>query len=159
MGTIEGMRVFVRVAQRVGFAAAARELRVSPAAVTKQIAALEARVGARLLERTTRRVALTEAGRVYLERCLECLQVFDDAEASVSDLSSEPRGLLRASAPVDCTRTCRRLWQLSRASILASGSTCNCRIARWISSMKGSMSRSEQPHRSTAATSRARSPR
>lgn len=101
MDTVDGMRVFVRVAQRAGFAAAARELRVSPAAVTKQIAALETRVGARLLDRTTRRVALTEAGRIYLERCLECLQTFDDAEASVSELSIAPRGKLRISAPVD----------------------------------------------------------
>ncbi len=101
MDTLEGMRVFVRVAQRMGFAAAARELRVSPAAVTKQIAALEARVGVRLLERTTRRVALTEAGRVYLERCHECLQAFDDADASVSELSLAPRGMLRISAPID----------------------------------------------------------
>jgi DNA-binding transcriptional LysR family regulator len=101
MDTVDGMRVFVRVAQRSGFAAAARELRISPAAVTKQVAALEARVGARLFDRTTRRVALTEAGRVYLERCLECLQTFDDAEASVSDLSVAPRGHLRISAPVD----------------------------------------------------------
>jgi DNA-binding transcriptional LysR family regulator len=80
MDTVTGVRVFVRVAQRTGFAAAARDLRVSPAAVTKQVAALEARVGARLLERTTRRVALTEAGRVYFERCLECLPSFEDAE-------------------------------------------------------------------------------
>jgi DNA-binding transcriptional LysR family regulator len=98
---VDGMRVFVRVAQRAGFAAAARELRRSPAAVTKQVAALEARVGARLLERTTRRVALTEAGRAYLERCLECLQAFDDADASVSELSLAPRGKLRISAPVE----------------------------------------------------------
>jgi DNA-binding transcriptional LysR family regulator len=76
-------------------------LRLSPAAVTKQIAALETRVGARLLERTTRRVALTEAGRVYLERCLECLQVFEDADAAVSALSVAPKGSLRISAPVD----------------------------------------------------------
>jgi len=101
MDTVDGMRVFVRVAQRSGFAAAARELRRSPAAVTKQIAALEARVGARLLERTTRRVALTEAGRLYLERCLECLQAFDDADAAVSELSVAPKGSLRISAPID----------------------------------------------------------
>jgi DNA-binding transcriptional LysR family regulator len=101
MDRVDGMRVFVRVAQRAGFAAAARELRRSPAAVTKQIAALEARVGARLLERTTRRVALTEAGRAYLERCLECLHAFDDAEASMSELSAAPRGKLRVSAPVE----------------------------------------------------------
>src|SRR5262252_7995233 len=101
MDIVDGMRVFVRVAQRSGFAAAARELRMSPAAVTKHIAALEARVGARLLDRTTRRVALTEAGRVYLERCHECLQAFDDADAAVSELSDAPRGKLRISAPVD----------------------------------------------------------
>jgi DNA-binding transcriptional LysR family regulator len=101
MDSVEGMRVFVRVAQRSGFARAARELRLSPAAVTKQVAALEARVGARLLERTTRRVALTEAGRVYLERCLECLQAFDDADAAVSELTVAPTGPLRISAPID----------------------------------------------------------
>lgn len=101
MDAVDGMRVFVRVAQRSGFAAAARDLRLSPAAVTKQVAALEARVGARLLERTTRRVALTEAGRVYLERCQECLQAFDDADAAMSQLSAAPQGMLRISAPVD----------------------------------------------------------
>src|SRR5215204_5672794 len=101
MDTVEGMRTFVCVAHHEGFARAARQLRVSPATVTKQIAALEARVRVRLFERTTRRVAMTEAGRVYLERCLECLQAFDDAEASVSELSVAPRGKLRISAPVD----------------------------------------------------------
>src|SRR5688572_7256435 len=101
MDTVDMMRAFVRVAQRQGFAKAARELRVSPATVTKQIAALEERIGVRLFDRTTRRVALTEAGRVYLERCLECLQAFDDADASVSELSAAPRGRLRISAPVE----------------------------------------------------------
>jgi DNA-binding transcriptional LysR family regulator len=69
--------------------------------VTKHVAALEARVGARLFDRTTRRVSLTEAGRVYLERCLECLQVFEEADARVNELSHEPRGLLRVTAPID----------------------------------------------------------
>ena len=75
MDTLQSMKVFVRVAQRSGFAAAGRDLRMSPAAVTKHLAALETRVGARLLDRTTRRVGLTEVGRMYLERCLECLPV------------------------------------------------------------------------------------
>jgi DNA-binding transcriptional LysR family regulator len=101
MDTVQCMKVFVRVAQRTSFAAAGRDLGLSPAAVTKQIAALEARVGARLLDRTTRRVGLTEAGRVYLDRCLECLQAFEDADASISALSHEPKGLLRVAAPVD----------------------------------------------------------
>ncbi len=104
MDRLHSMNVFVRVAHRAGFAAAARELRMSPAAVTRHVAALEARVGARLLDRTTRTVALTEAGRVYLDRCLECLQAFDDAEASVSALAEQPRGLLRVSAPFDLQR-------------------------------------------------------
>jgi DNA-binding transcriptional LysR family regulator len=95
------MRVFARVAQHASFAAAARELHKSTAAVSKHVGALESRIGARLFDRTTRRVGLTEAGRVYLERCLECLQAADDADASVSALAGAPRGLLRVTAPVD----------------------------------------------------------
>lgn len=101
MDALETMKVFARVAQRGGFARAARELQMSAPAVTKHVAALEARVGVRLLDRTTRRVALTEAGRVYLGHCLECLQSFDDADASVSELAKEPRGLLRVAGPID----------------------------------------------------------
>src|SRR5207248_7299004 len=88
-----------RVAQLSGFAVAARELGLSAPAVTKHIAALENRVGVRLLERTTRQVRLTEGGRMYLERCLECLQAFDDADAAVSQLGRAPSGLLRVTAP------------------------------------------------------------
>src|SRR5438552_2496186 len=101
MDSLQGMRVFARVAQLGGFSAAARDLRLSGPVVTKHVAALEERVGARLLNRTTRTVSLTEAGRVYLDRCLECLQAFEDADASVSALSSSPRGLLRLAAPVE----------------------------------------------------------
>jgi DNA-binding transcriptional LysR family regulator len=95
------MQVFVRVAQHMGFAAAARDLQMSPGAVTKHVNALESRIGTRLLNRTTRRVGLTEAGRVYLERCLECLQALEDADASMSELAKEPAGLLRVTAPFD----------------------------------------------------------
>jgi DNA-binding transcriptional LysR family regulator len=101
MDTLQCMKVFVRVAQRSGFAAAGRDLRMSPAAITKHVAALESRMGARLFDRTTRNVRLTEAGRLYLERCLECLQAFEDADASVSELFKEPKGHLRMTAPVD----------------------------------------------------------
>ncbi len=86
MDSVQCMRVFARVAQLGWFSAAARDLRLSGAGVTKYVAALEQRVGARLLNRTTRKTSLTEAGRVYLERCLDCLQVFEDTEASVSEL-------------------------------------------------------------------------
>ena len=98
---LQAMKVFVRVAQRASFAAAGRDLTMSPAAVTKHVAALEARVGARLFDRTTRRVALTEPGRMYMERCIECLQAFEDADASIGELSKEPKGVLRVAAPVD----------------------------------------------------------
>ena len=98
---LQTMKVFVRVAQRAGFAAAARDLSMSPAAVTKHVAALESRIRARLFDRTTRSVSLTEAGRAYLERCLECLQAFEDAEDSVNRAGDKPVGRLRVTAPVD----------------------------------------------------------
>jgi DNA-binding transcriptional LysR family regulator len=101
MDTLQCMRVFARVAQRSGFASAARDLRMSPAAVTKHVASLETSLGVRLLDRTSRNVALTEAGRVYLERCVACLQASEDAAESVRQLASEPRGMLRVTAPYD----------------------------------------------------------
>lgn len=101
MDELQSMRVFVRVAQGPGFAKAARDLRLSPSAVTKHVAALESRVGVRLLDRTTRRVSTTEAGRIYLERCLEALQAVEDAGASVGELLHEASGVLRITAPVD----------------------------------------------------------
>ena len=101
MDTLETLRVFVRVAYRNGFAAAARDLRLSPATVTKHVAALEERLGVRLLERTTRKVSLTEAGRVYYDRSLEVLHSLADADASVNELTRTPSGLLRVAAPVE----------------------------------------------------------
>ena len=95
------MRVFARVAQRASFTAAAQDLRMSRASVTKHIAAVEERHGVRLLDRTTRSVSVTEAGRVYLERCLECLQAYEDSEAAIGGLAAEPRGLLRVAGPFD----------------------------------------------------------
>jgi DNA-binding transcriptional LysR family regulator len=101
MDQLQTMKVFVKVAQRGGFAAAARDLAMSAAAVTRYVAALESRVRSRLFDRTTRAVRLTEAGRTYLERCLECLQAFDDAEGSLNQLGDRPAGVLRVTAPVD----------------------------------------------------------
>jgi len=101
MDRLQSMQVFVRVAQHMGFAAAARDLQLSPAAVSKHVNALESSIGTRLFDRTTRRVGLTEAGRVYLERCLECLNALEDADASMSELAKAPTGLLRVTAPID----------------------------------------------------------
>jgi DNA-binding transcriptional LysR family regulator len=97
----ENMKVFVQVAQNASFAAAARKLRISTASASKRVAALESRVGARLFDRTTRRVRLTEAGSVYLERCLECLHALEDADASVGEITKTPKGSLRMTAPID----------------------------------------------------------
>src|SRR4051812_37251232 len=105
MDLLQGMKVFVRVAQRSSFAAAGRELRMSAGAVTKNIAALEDHLGTRLFDRTTRRVGMTEAGHLYLERCQECLQAIEDADASVNARAKDLRGVLRVTAPVDFGQT------------------------------------------------------
>jgi DNA-binding transcriptional LysR family regulator len=109
MDALQMMRVFARVAQRASFTAAAEDLRMSRASVTKHVVAVEERHGVRLLDRTTRSVSVTEAGRVYLERCLECLQAYDDSEAAIGGLDAEPRGLLRVAAPFDFNRHLRDL--------------------------------------------------
>jgi DNA-binding transcriptional LysR family regulator len=93
------MRVFVAVAEAEGFAEAARRLRRSAPAVTRAIAALERRVGARLLHRTTRSVRLTEAGARYLIDCKRLLAELDDADAAASGAASEPQGALAVTAP------------------------------------------------------------
>jgi len=97
---LTSMSVFVRVAETGGFAAAAKEVGMSPAMVAKHIQAIEARLGARLLHRTTRRQSLTDVGQLYLARARTVLADFDAAEAAGSELQSTPRGILRVTAPV-----------------------------------------------------------
>jgi DNA-binding transcriptional LysR family regulator len=94
------MRVFSAVAQESGFAAAARHLNMSPPAVTRAVAALEDAIGARLLTRTTRMVALTEAGQRYLVDVERILQELEEAEAAAAGLHAAPRGTLTITAPV-----------------------------------------------------------
>jgi DNA-binding transcriptional LysR family regulator len=100
MDQLEGMRVFVAVADTGGFAPAARLLRVSPPVVTRAIAALERRLGARLLNRTTRQVRLSEAGERFLADCKRILAELQDAEALARSAHIEPQGLLAVTAPV-----------------------------------------------------------
>jgi len=100
MDKLEGMRIFVAVADARGFAPAARGLGLSPPAVTRAIAALESRVGAQLLRRSTRSVSLTEAGARFHADCKRILAEIDDAEASASGAHSVPQGLLSITAPV-----------------------------------------------------------
>jgi DNA-binding transcriptional LysR family regulator len=94
------MRVFVAVAEAQGFAPAARRVGMSPPAVTRAIAALEERIGTRLLHRTTRIVRLTEAGSRFLADCKRILGELEEAEASAAGSHAEPRGLLAVTAPV-----------------------------------------------------------
>ncbi len=98
------MRTFERVAAHESFAGAARELGLSPSAVSKQIRALEERLEVKLLQRTTRQVTLTQAGQAYLERARKILGEVDELEMTVRGLHFEPRGTLRVSAPQDFGR-------------------------------------------------------
>ena len=98
------MTVFVKAVDLGSFTAAGIALGMSPQAVGKLVAALEARLGAPLLRRTTRRQSLTELGRLYYERCRTILAEVDAADALVHDLSTTLRGRLRISAPRDVRR-------------------------------------------------------
>jgi DNA-binding transcriptional LysR family regulator len=100
MDRIDAMQAFVAVADLQGFAPAARKLGLSPSGVTRLIAALEDRLGARLLQRTTRKVALTDVGARYLERARRILGDVEEAEGSVQDERTTPSGRLVVSAPV-----------------------------------------------------------
>jgi DNA-binding transcriptional LysR family regulator len=100
MDRIEAMQTFVTVADLQGFAPAARKLGLSPPAVTRLIAALEERLGARLLQRTTRKVALTDAGARYLERARRILADIEEAELAAESERTRPAGRLVVSAPV-----------------------------------------------------------
>jgi DNA-binding transcriptional LysR family regulator len=100
MDRLEAMRVFAAVAESGGFAGAARELGLSPPAVTRAVAALEERVGTRLLTRTTRVVRLTEAGTRFLADCKRILGEVEEAEASAAGAHAAPRGTLALTASV-----------------------------------------------------------
>ena len=100
MDRLTGVGVFVAVVETGSFTAAGEKLRLSKAAVSKQIARLEERLGARLLNRTTRRLSLTEAGSAYLAFCQRILAEAEEAERVVGGLQLAPSGILRVSAPM-----------------------------------------------------------
>ena len=97
---LEAMVIFVAVAEQQSFAEAARQLNRSPASVTRGVAALEERLQTRLFNRTTRSVALTDAGARYLENCRRLLAVYDELEAVNLAERAEPRGWINVTAPV-----------------------------------------------------------
>ena len=100
MDTLTSMDLFVKAVDTGSFSATARQMSLTPSAVSKQISRLEDRLGARLFNRTTRRLAPTEEGRAYYERCRRILADIDEAESAISQLNTEPRGVLRVNMPV-----------------------------------------------------------
>jgi LysR family transcriptional regulator for bpeEF and oprC len=100
MDQLLAMRVFTRVAERGSFAQAADELDISRAAASAHVAALEKHLGARLLNRTTRRVSLTAEGSEFLRRSRRILDELHDAEESLRNTRSKPQGRLRVDVPV-----------------------------------------------------------
>lgn len=99
MDHLRSMKVFVRVVDEGGFAKAARALSMAPPGVTRVVAELEAHLGARLLNRTTRRISLTDIGEAYLEKARAILLDVEEAEALAGASTREARGHLRVLAP------------------------------------------------------------
>ncbi|MDA8231450.1 MAG: LysR family transcriptional regulator [Magnetospirillum sp.] len=100
MDLLDAMRAFTQVAEGGSFSAASQRLNLSKSAVSRLVSGLEAELGVRLLQRTTRSLALTEAGRAYLERSRAILSEIEDAHLAISHHQAEPTGRLRVTTPV-----------------------------------------------------------
>ena len=100
MDRLSSMRVFLRVLEQGSLSAAARELKISPAGVSNHLRDLEEWLGTRLLNRTTRKLNLTEAGHGFRERCERILAEVAEAQSAAAYLKARPRGVLRVNAPV-----------------------------------------------------------
>jgi len=92
--------VFTRVVQAGSFTAAARLLKMPKSSVSRKVSDLEERIGARLLHRTTRKLGLTDAGRIYFERAAPIVSDIEQVDQAVAELQATPRGLLRVTAPL-----------------------------------------------------------
>ncbi|WP_426304985.1 LysR family transcriptional regulator [Acidovorax facilis] len=116
MDRLQAMKIFERVVEEGGFAAAARAMDMSPPVVTRMVAELEQHLGTRLLQRTTRKLALTDAGDAYLQRVRTILHEIDDAEAAAAANTRDLRGTIRiVAAPVLATNFLAPLVALWRA--------------------------------------------
>lgn len=100
MDRLDGMRVFVRVAELGSFSAVARQMDVARSVVTRQVAALEAHLGVKLIARSTRSLTLTSAGEAYLLRCREILELVEAAESGLVEQGKQLQGRLRISVPL-----------------------------------------------------------
>ncbi|WP_286897860.1 LysR family transcriptional regulator [Achromobacter sp. UBA2119] len=105
MGHSSELLLVVELARAGGMSAAARELDVTPAAVSKRLAQIEARLGVRLFNRSTRRLSLTAEGEVYLENARRILGEIDDLDAIIASRQAAPRGLLKVNAPLGFGRS------------------------------------------------------
>jgi DNA-binding transcriptional LysR family regulator len=111
MDKLQEMQSFVAVAEAGSFVGAADSIGLSKAALSRHVAELEERLGVRLMQRTTRRLSLTEEGQRFLVRSKELLAAIEEAEAEVSSTSAEPSGLLRVNAGLTFgTRHLASLW-------------------------------------------------
>lgn len=97
--------IFLKVVEHGSFTAAAKSLKLPKTTVSRKLRDLEVRLGARLLNRTTRRLALTEAGTVYFEHCKRIAGQLEEAESAVHQLEGSPRGWLRITAPYTLSET------------------------------------------------------
>ncbi len=104
MSTIGDLEIFARVARTGNMSAAGREMGLSPAVVSKRIALLEERLGARLFQRTTRQLTLTETGAGYFKRVTSILDLCEEAEDFISRRNTVPRGVLKVSLPTSFGR-------------------------------------------------------
>ncbi len=106
MDNLTALKVFRCVVDQGSFASAARKMGLSPAAISKNINELEAHLSVGLLNRTTRRMSLTEAGSTYYERITRVLDDLQEADTTLSSMRDMPRGVLRVSAPLTVTLVC-----------------------------------------------------
>jgi DNA-binding transcriptional LysR family regulator len=105
MGHSNELLLFVQLVKAGGFTAAALEMGITPAAVSKRLTQIEARLGVRLLNRSTRRLSLTAEGEVYLENARRILDELEDLDELMSSSRSTPKGLLKVNAPLGFGRT------------------------------------------------------
>jgi len=101
---ISDLEIFARVARTGNMSAAGREMGLSPAVVSKRVSLLEDRIGARLFQRTTRHLTLTETGDGYYKRVVDILSLLDEADDFISRRNTHPRGLLKVTAPTTFSR-------------------------------------------------------
>lgn len=103
IGDLNDVLVFVRVVELGSFSAAARHLGMPRATVSRKLARLESHLGTRLLQRTTRSLGMTDAGRRYFEQCRAGLALLAEANAAIANVQHEPTGTIRISGPADAS--------------------------------------------------------